>query len=73
MDIALPIGVIIGLINGIKLIEAQDKKPFIYFCISLIAGTVLGYMGKYGLTLETGLMVGLASSGFYKVGQVIGR
>lgn len=62
---------IIGLINGIKLLENADKRSFFYFLLALIAGIVAGYFGLYGLTIETGILTALASSGFYKGAQII--
>lgn len=66
--------VIIGLVNGIAL--AKDVKtnpwPFILFVCAIVTGLILGLAHWFGLTPETGLVVALGSSGFYKLAQKVG-
>lgn len=63
--------IIIGLVNGVRL--ASDKvTPFIAFLISLGAGLVFGAFHLFGLTVETGIAVALASSGLYQVAKKVG-
>lgn len=68
--VALP--AIIGIVNGISLAKQQDKWPFIMFVAAVLSGMALGYFSVFGLTVETGLVTALASSGLYKVAQKLG-
>ena len=72
MDNITAIGAIVGIINGAKLYQEQDKSSFVYFCLAVGVGVVFGAVGLFGLTIETGLLAALASSGLYKVAQVVG-
>lgn len=63
--------VIIGIVNGIQLLSPQIKG-FISFAISMALGIAFGLAGFYGLTLETGIITALASSGLYKLTQQVG-
>lgn len=72
MENLVAIGVIIGLVNGIRLLQT-DRKGFIYFLCALAAGMGFGYLGWFGITgLEAGLVTALASSGLYRVGEKVG-
>lgn len=72
MENVQAIAVIIGIVNGIQLFEAPNKKGFIYFVVALVTGVVLGLLGMFGLNLEQGIVTALASSGLYKVAQKVG-
>lgn len=64
---------LIGLINGFRLLSQKDKTPFFYFLGAVVGGALLGYVRYFGIpSVEIGLLVGLSSSGFYRVGQVAG-
>lgn len=61
---------LIGLVNGINLAVEKDWPSFIRFGVGVVAGTLFGYLGYFGLpSLEIGLALGLASSGVYKLTQ----
>ena len=62
---------VVGLVNGFKLFST-DKVSFAYFLLALVIGIGFGWLGFLGLTIETGLLVALASSGLYKVAQKLG-
>ncbi len=63
--------VIIGIINGVKLAELENKKSFYYFCGAVVLGVVFGFLNAFGLTgWENGLTIALQSSGLYKLVQV---
>lgn len=62
---------IVGIVNGFQLFQT-NRTGFIYFCIALGVGLLLGFVNFFGLTPETGLLAALASSGYYKVAQKIG-
>lgn len=71
MDNLPAIAAIIGFVNGCRLFQT-DRAGFAYFLIALIAGLLAGWMHLFGLTVEMGLLAGLASSGLYRVGQKVG-
>jgi hypothetical protein len=64
--------VIIGIVNGITLLDIDKITPFIKFLIALGIGITFGYLGMFGLSIETGLITALASSGLYKIATRIG-
>ena len=72
MDNAVAVGVIIGIVNGVSLLGSPKVTSFVKFLIALAVGLMFGVVGLFGLTLETGIFIGLASSGLYKVTQNVG-
>lgn len=68
--VAQAVAVIIGLVNGARLLKEEDKWGFVFFCLALVAGLLLGVMGWFGLTPESGLVAALVSSGVYRVAQI---
>ena len=64
--------VIVGIVNGIRLLQEKNVWGFIFFVTALAAGIILGILHLFGLTIEVGLLTGIGSSGLYRVGQVIG-
>ena len=68
--------VIIGIVNGVRLIQEGQKTKnywgFILFAVALIVGVVFGLLGYFGLTVQTGILAALASSGLYRVGEKFG-
>lgn len=72
------IAVVIGIVNGIRLLkEGMDKSPktywgFIFFAITLAVGIILGFLHLFGMTVESGIVIALASSGLYRVGEKVG-
>lgn len=68
----IAVAAIIGIVNGISLLNAPQVTSFVKFAIALVVGILFGVFGLFGLTVATGLIVGLTSSGLYKVTQNIG-
>jgi hypothetical protein len=66
------LAVIIGIVNGVSLLNAPQVTSFVKFLLALAFGLLFGIIGLFGLNIETGLIAGLASSGLYKLGQVVG-
>ena len=67
MDNILAIGLLIGLVNVIK-IQFPEVKGFWAFLIALGAGVLMGYMKWYGVaSIEQGILLAFVSSGVYKV------
>ena len=71
MDNLIAIAVVIGIVNGVKLFN-EARESFYYFLLALAIGVALGFFGYFGLTIETGVIVALSSSGLYKVATKIG-
>lgn len=63
--------VIIGLVNGARLLETS-RKGFFYFLGAVVVGILLGALHYFGLTIETGIIAALASSGLYRVAEKVG-
>jgi hypothetical protein len=73
MDITtllVPVTVIIGIVNGVKL-ASPSVVGFISFLLALGLGLLFGAIGMFGLTIETGIVAALVSSGLYKLAQVV--
>ena len=54
--------------------ESNPKSywGFILFVLALLVGIILGMVHLFGLTVESGIVVALASSGLYRVGEKVG-
>ncbi len=74
MDSITAGAVIIGIVNGIRLIPQKYLviDSFLSFVIALVLGLVFGVTHLFGLDIQTGLIVALASSGLYKVATKVG-
>lgn len=65
--------VIIGLVNGIQLLLDKNYRSFGLWITAVLSGALFGALHYFGLpSLETGLAVGISSSGVYKVAQKLG-
>jgi len=49
-----------------------DKTGFYLFCAAVVLGLLFGALQWFGLTLESGLIAALASSGLYQVAAKVG-
>lgn len=63
---------IIGIVNGLRLAKETDKTGFFLFICALVIGILFGLLNLFGLNAETGIVVALASSGLYRVGEKFG-
>jgi len=77
---ATAIAVIIGIVNGVALADAQftqEGKPpritsFVKFVLAMLFGLLFGFLHFFGLAgIEMGIIAALASSGLYKLAQVM--
>jgi hypothetical protein len=65
-------GALIGFVNGVRLLQSKEYWAFMYFVIAVAGGGVLGYFHWFTLPdAQTGILVGLSSSGVYRIGQVV--
>jgi hypothetical protein len=69
------VGVIIGLVNGVRLLKEgvinNEYWSFYLFISSLLFGIILGALGYFNLTIESGIIIALASSGLYRVSEKV--
>lgn len=64
---------LIGLVNGLAFAFERNWRAFTLFLIAVIGGAVFGFLQWFSLpSIEIGLLVGLNSSGVYKVAQKLG-
>lgn len=68
---AMGAAVIVGFVNGIRLLQETNKFGFVLWCVAVVAGVVLGFLHWYGLTPEVGLAVALGSSGLYRLTEKV--
>jgi len=66
--------VIIGIVNGVKLIPQNNFQvtSFVSFLIALALGVGFGLVGLFGLNIETGIITALVSSGLYTIAKRVG-
>lgn len=64
--------VIVGVVNGIRLLQEKSYWGFIFFVCSLVVGIILGALHFFGLSIETGIVAGLGASGLYRLGEKFG-
>ena len=62
---------IIGLINTVQ-IQFPQVRGLYGVGLALLLGVVAGYLGLFGLTVESGVVTALASSGVFKLAGKIG-
>ena len=72
LDNLQAMAVVIGIVNGIRLAREADKWGLILFGCAMVVGVLFGLLGLFGLNIETGIVVALASSGLYRVGEKVG-
>lgn len=72
MDNALAISALVGLANGVRLYNEKNFQGLTMFLFVVVAGAVIGVFNLFGLKgIESGILAGLASSGFYRGVQVL--
>lgn len=72
MDNLLAIGLLVGLVNVVKL-KFPAVEGFYAFLLSLVFGALLGFLQWYGVTsIEQGILLAFVASGVYKIAQKVG-
>lgn len=66
--------VIVGIVKGITLVPQKYFviDSFVAFLLSLGLGVLFGLFNQFGLTLETGIITALASTGVYQISKKVG-
>lgn len=75
MDNITAVAVIVGVVRGVTLgLEQFNFKTtsLIGFLLAVVTGIVLGVVGLFGLTLETGIVSALVATGVYQVAKKVG-
>lgn len=75
MDNITAVAVIVGVVRGVTLgLEQLNVKTtsLIGFLLAVVTGIVLGVVGLFGLTLETGIVSALVATGVYQVAKKVG-
>jgi hypothetical protein len=68
LQYALALTAIIGLVNGIDLVQTKQWYSVVKFGLAIAAGLLFGFLHWFGLpSMEVGLLVALSSSGLYKL------
>ena len=71
MESIFVIAAVIGFMEAVKAVKARDWETVAIIIGSATIGGVAGYLGIDNLTIENGIVAGLAASGTYKVGRII--
>lgn len=72
MDNLLALGLIIGLVNVVKM-QFPEVKGLWAFILSLIFGILLGVLHWYGVKgIEEGVLLAFVASGVYKIADKAG-
>lgn len=72
MDNVLAVGLIIGLVNVVKM-QFPTLPSLASFLLSVVFGGLLGYLHWYGvMSIEQGIFLAFVASGVYKVATKAG-
>lgn len=72
MDNVLAIGLIIGLVNVVKM-QFPTLPSLASFILSVVVGVVLGLLHWYGVAdVQQGVLIAFVASGVYKVATKAG-
>lgn len=69
--VAVIIGVVRGVILGLEQLHFTTTS-LVGFLLSLATGVVLGLLGYFGLTVETGIVAALIATGVYQTAKKVG-
>lgn len=72
MESLFLITAIVGLVELVKAVKVADWEKCSIIIGSAVIGGISGYFGVNGLNVVTGIQAGLAASGTYRLGQVVG-
>lgn len=75
MENLTAVAVIVGVVRGVTLgLEQFNVKTtsLIGFLLAVVTGVVLGVVGLFGLTLESGIVSALVATGVYQVAKKVG-
>lgn len=72
MDNVLAIGLIIGLVNVVKM-QFPTLPSLASFLLSVVVGVALGFLHWYGVTdIQQGVLIAFVASGVYKIATKAG-
>lgn len=70
--VAVIIGVVKGITEVLKQFTSVELTSLIGFGLALLTGVVLGFLGYFGLTVETGIVSALVATGVYQTAKKVG-
>ena len=62
---------LIGIVNAVKA-QFPQVSGIYAICLAVVLGAIAGYLGLLDLTVQSGIVTGLASSGVYTIAKRAG-
>lgn len=72
MESIFVVTAVIGFMEMVKAIGEADWKAVAMILGSAVIGALAGFFGVDSLNVATGIQAGLAASGTYRVGRIVG-
>ena len=70
--VAVIIGIVRGVTLGLEKLDFVKMSSLLGFVLALITGVVLGLLGFFGLTVESGVISALVATGVYQTAKKVG-
>ena len=71
--VAVIIGIVRGLILGLEQLAPKvNVTSLVGFALALGSGVVLGFLGYFGLNVESGIISALVATGVYQTAKKVG-
>ena len=70
--VAVIIGVVRGVILGLEQFSKVNVTSLVGFLLALATGVVLGFLGYFGLNVESGIISALVATGVYQTAKKVG-
>ena len=71
-SVAVIIGVVKGITTALGEFTSVKISSVVGVVLAVATGVVLGLLGYFGLTVETGIVAGLTATGVYQVAKKVG-
>ena len=72
VGIAVIVGVVKGIVSVVQEYTKVEINSVYGVVLSLGVGVILGFLGLFGLNLETGIISALAGTGVYQLAKKVG-
>ena len=70
--VAVIIGVVRGVTLGLERLDFVKMSSLLGFVLAIVTGVVLGLLGFFGLTVESGVISALVATGVYQTAKKVG-
>lgn len=70
--VAVIIGVVKGIVSVLQVYTKVEVNTVFGVILSIVVGVILGLLGYFGLTVETGIIAALVGTGVYQVAKKVG-